>query len=704
MASLVSQSEHKNSENEYDQTCDSVENCAYLQRLCKALQFYQSNKESNHKAFLNYFSSQHYDLLLTDYHHILNHHLEQKSLIDTQHEFELIHNTIIRSIDHCSLDQCNKFKRNNRNRSKLKVDPSLTDAKIRFYTDTLDTIHCYFVHSYDIGFRLKSDQIKTDDTQRNDAKQSDDEDMDESNLYKDHQMEQFKRILQEKQKHLRSIRGTNRMQHNKFLTKMESDTEPKPIKSETETKSEKETERANDTTYSFGHRHYYWDYFKDNDETERSGANEGYPYKYWYIVKKYSSLKTELLSNTIRTLTLQEFQNVQFRAYQNLQSLYCRHKIGATGDLLDQYNIEPGLDIDLENIMVVILYCDYDELSFSFSQTFRKLHRHESDESLKQRNSEFFNWSKRLRETVECYGTQVMESKVDVYYHGVSYLLLDSFVSYFCAPTSTTCQICVAITFAKDDGLILDLGMDEGRLSFFNCSWLSCYGNEDERLFFGGFKPLAVKSVRWMKTNENYKLYIKSFALFNYVITSDYPLPHERKLITKTNYNIIKRLMTNVKVKLFPKYVIDIWNAFCLNQQLIKIRLEYLHKYYKGFRPLLINEKCSNLLRLYDLCLMFRNCRKIVVDFVAEHKYRDNNMDAEFLSELFGYLDAINDAIKKGIVKLKTIQFKYVKYNHLTPSKDAFLESLHLRQFKTQIEAIQWSVSIDGKDLLIEKC
>ena len=172
------------------------------------------------------------------------------------------------------------------------------------------------------------------------------------------------------------------------------------------------------------------------------------------------------------------------------------------------------------NIMALILYCDYDELSFEFSKTFRKLHKKESDLELKERNGEYFNWSKLIRETVECFGTYLMESKISIFYHGVSYLLLNSFVSYFCGPTSTTTQMSVATTFAKDDGLILELSMDDGRLSFFNCSWLSCFGNEDERLFCGAYKPLKFNSIRYLKLNENYELFIKSFTLFNYLITS----------------------------------------------------------------------------------------------------------------------------------------------------------------------------------------
>ena len=52
-------------------------------------------------------------------------------------------------------------------------------------------------------------------------------------------------------------------------------------------------------------------------------------------------------------------------------------------------------------------------------------------------------------------------------------------------PTSTTPQIEVATLFTRTNGIILELEQYSENLRYFNCSLLSCYGNEDERLFFG---------------------------------------------------------------------------------------------------------------------------------------------------------------------------------------------------------------------------
>ena len=44
-------------------------------------------------------------------------------------------------------------------------------------------------------------------------------------------------------------------------------------------------------------------------------------------------------------------------------------------------------------------------------------------QSLKQRNAEFWWFSKLLRETVECFGTEVEESSIAKFYHGTSMMV-----------------------------------------------------------------------------------------------------------------------------------------------------------------------------------------------------------------------------------------------------------------------------------------
>ena len=63
--------------------------------------------------------------------------------------------------------------------------------------------------------------------------------------------------------------------------------------------------------------------------------------------------------------------------------------------------------------------------------------------SLKNRNCLYSNWSKKLRELVECYGDKIknVNKKYKIFYHGVSKLYFNKFVMKLSGPCSTTKQL-----------------------------------------------------------------------------------------------------------------------------------------------------------------------------------------------------------------------------------------------------------------------
>eukprot|EP01084_Bolivina_argentea_P277983 474762_1 len=68
------------------------------------------------------------------------------------------------------------------------------------------------------------------------------------------------------------------------------------------------------------------------------------------------------------------------------------------------YGIEKGQKVLLEHLQSVILYTDFSDLCTAFSSTFRSSYFGEAIQSIKNRNACYYYLSKRLRETVECFG------------------------------------------------------------------------------------------------------------------------------------------------------------------------------------------------------------------------------------------------------------------------------------------------------------
>eukprot|EP00488_Nonionellina_sp_1-RS-2012_P004089 TRINITY_DN9119_c0_g1_i1.p1 TRINITY_DN9119_c0_g1~~TRINITY_DN9119_c0_g1_i1.p1 ORF type:complete len:105 (+),score=18.10 TRINITY_DN9119_c0_g1_i1:32-346(+) len=101
-------------------------------------------------------------------------------------------------------------------------------------------------------------------------------------------------------------------------------------------------------------------------------------------------------------------------------------------------------------------------------------------------------------------------------------MFLIRFIEKMCCPVSTSPQISAIMMFGRsDNGIILDLGQSSqpgNRLKCFNCSLLSCYGEEDERLFIGGYAPIQINSIRIVKTHKNYQRFLGPLGYFDTIL------------------------------------------------------------------------------------------------------------------------------------------------------------------------------------------
>eukprot|EP01083_Nonionella_stella_P236262 829968_1 len=100
-------------------------------------------------------------------------------------------------------------------------------------------------------------------------------------------------------------------------------------------------------------------------------------------------------------LSMIQYTNTVIKARFKWNALKQQIK-GSDGDWEVVYNIKRGSPITLKHILSVLFYTNHTDLSSEFSQSFRKLYETETDQSLKERHSEYRNWGKYLRETIEC--------------------------------------------------------------------------------------------------------------------------------------------------------------------------------------------------------------------------------------------------------------------------------------------------------------
>ena len=375
--------------------------------------------------------------------------------------------------------------------------------------------------------------------------------------------------------------------------------------------------------YSFqvGFRFYYWKTYVFNTDLQQHPNNRfdhgGYEPSQLYVEAKHGSIKEEVLNNRHLQLGVLHFNTAQQKAKEYLSTETAKRFTAAAttecDEIFKMYNINPGDSLTLQHILSVILYCDNTDLSTAFSRTFRRTDALQTINEIKNNNREFAIWSRLLRETVELFGQNGSESLLlretveifgqddgdynkmyaarGIFYCGVDHLLpIPEFCIRLCCPTSTTKQIEVATRFAGSDGIIIQFNncgyLFGDKLRSFNCSWLSNYSAEDERLFFGGANRIRIENIKNIKTSKEYSIFIRTIYQFNcmvngismyfYLEDDDYHM--EIEYLEAFDCDILNNLINHYLgvdgyKNEYGRYVNDLFAAFIDNQRELVIDL-----------------------------------------------------------------------------------------------------------------------------------
>eukprot|EP01084_Bolivina_argentea_P295276 508306_1 len=528
---ILNNSTRSNKMPKFIDKCESTEKCESIKRMISILKYQCTNNidinasELLSKSFL----------ILNDYHHILDHHLNEDNISKTKSDEQFTY--ILNEINFkCELITCNRYIRNNRQRETRKLD---YDCNLSMYVDLLDTIHCLFLHSTDTGYRIIPQSLNTIIKMWPHINDDHDNKLNNNhNLSYDKETVQLKAYLSQKRKLLQAVKGTYRLYNNKFMTPIMSQCNANLIDTD-----EKKFENCDINASTFGE---FW-----------GGSNGS------LIMIKYESMKEELLNNKLYPLQLNQFQLSMKKAQKFIKTEKAKqtilwasvwndpmkYEIQMTIDHHDHLNVNGQneyIHISLEQLLVIIIYCDWTDLCSKFGESFRKKSLCESMESVKNRNKEFAICSRLLRESVEYFGDRgfgelkyltdsiprpLIQRRLNIYneirgpfFCGLSFLMVMPHINIeLCGPTSTSLQIEVAARFAGAYGTLLQLNNNgtqyHGQLTGFPCSWVSQYPQEDEIIFCGGGNKIQIESVINMITNENWLPQFIPLFLFDCMIS-----------------------------------------------------------------------------------------------------------------------------------------------------------------------------------------
>eukprot|EP01084_Bolivina_argentea_P172532 298881_1 len=527
--------------------CNSVEKCLCIERIKLLMELYDKCKKKINATLMEvinekFNSKYNINQILNDYIHIINNHNSDAC-------FEDIYNIL--NID-CSLNECASFRRNQRDRmNKLKnenndsvIDDIKSDTNEHVFIDIMDQIHSYLLHTFDIGYRLNKNEKHILEECLND---------DNNNI--NTSFNAMRKVLNKKRKKIEQ--KFDRVTYSKFVTKTYDIDQKDDDKDKQQQQQQQEMKENEMTTYSFSHSFKYWDIFNRNR---------------LYVRRKFGSLKEELTSSkNICFIQMDEWNKTQSKAATFLETNHAK-QLETKYDWTD-YKIKKRSQISISHLMVLIFYTDFDELSFKFSETFRKKNNEETVYDIIEQNSNYHWLSKILRETVECYGHWYEYEEIK-YYHGISTLMsFPSTIAKFNHPTSTTKQITVAQTFATNAGCILQIVCYKS-IPCFDCAWISSFANEEETLFIGGWQPLKILNIINCSNGEEYRKYLNVLNKLSLFIFEAKPQP-----LTKPEIEMIDSLFFDNNTLGVPEYVRNIFKAFGNNTKNININIGNIAKY-----------------------------------------------------------------------------------------------------------------------------
>eukprot|EP01084_Bolivina_argentea_P076529 138709_1 len=343
------------------------------------------------------------------------------------------------------------------------------------------------------------------------------------------------------------------------------------------------------------------------ESSDNINDHSGFKPSELFIEKKYCDFKDELMNNSIHPISLYKYNISLTKAKEYIishkaKTLFAVNIVDHNGHKVLHYGIKNGSPLTVLNLFAIILYCDESDLSTAFSGTFRRNDPFENLESVKNRNREFWNWSKLIRETVQYYGTlgydihrandwnKKRDRERGPFFCGLSSeMVFPEFYIRLCAPTSTSKQIAIATRFAGERGTLIELNTTGYEwsylLRFFDCSWISNYTEEDERLFCGGDYRIQLVTVRMIHGAKNYKLFLISFGILHSMINGLDIQGYEPQMLYNQNqlnkfHKILSTLINNDENK-YDGYVNETFKLFKYSQNKIIINIHFLYRHFQ---------------------------------------------------------------------------------------------------------------------------
>eukprot|EP01084_Bolivina_argentea_P189771 326284_1 len=590
--------------------CKLLDKCLCFQRLKYVMTQY------NDKRSINLYIAD-ISRIIDDFIHLMHEHNDAIS-------FEEIYN----AFDFCDLQTCSIYKDRNKqfeeqNISKLKQ--SVIDLK---NYQILNKIHCYFQHSYDIEHRMTTADILLFNNIINTA--------DNNSHLENKPLSILNNILSNSRNKYDKKHLNNRL-NKKYISL-----------SKQEHKENK---------YHFGFHFIYAHDDINNDNCEHHMVH--------LVYQKHNTLKEELVSNDISTLSIHQFDIEYAKAVAHFNTTFCKQHfvIKQKNHAYDKWNF------CIDHVLSLMVYCNYTNLQYDFSKTYRTFNG--------DKHSCFYHMGKSLKNAIHQFGTILIDSKCFTFYHGMGeHLIFPQYIGLYVdgicinSPLSTSTSFEVAMGFTNNNnGLIVEFGDTDkvNSIKYFSAAWLSDFASEKEYLFIQNHAidgRLAIHNIFDIRNNYVYKEILNALAMIQGIVVGGNGLYIDS--LSKQNImamEIIKQLQSSSGLN-FTSYGNGLINTYFNNQLTIELDYQTMENYGDLELVNVFFYPDYDWIKLIDIHKLFPNLKEIVVKNV--------NLCAFIMENTLLYLHNISKIsnsiiqimIKTNDVNELSMETAFAKYKH----------------------------------------
>eukprot|EP01084_Bolivina_argentea_P207850 354546_1 len=623
--------------------CHDIGECLHAKRFCTM------NRESKPHIDEEYLRS-----LVDDYMHLIHYH-------STDEDFEWI----FKKLKPCNIVECQKIRRNQRDTDRIENDVCLNTVNM-MYQNIYDKIHCHFCHCYDVGHRLSSeDKILVENSIKKETKNAVEKQAGNGSVEThliNNMLSKTEQILRPRHKSYRAIyyevnrKSAKKYQNFELYVK------------------DKKLSWNNFGVYGFGCLFDYGDE-KENNPTHIS------------VSPTYANLKEELTSNSISKVNIQQFNNEYRKAGVYFASQYCKQRFRPTKTLHSisfrtqplEYNYRNTNDyMSKENIVSMMMYCNYTTLQYEFSKTYR------IDNG--KNHTFFYHLGKNLNTVIKKFGTTCETGSVHTFYDGIGQPLLFPELIYKYVPSdgiaihgplSTSSSFEVAANFTNyNNGMVIKFThAKQSKTKYFHASWLSDYGNEDEYLFIQNsiFERLYLNDIVDMRSGYEYGDVLKALKTIENITNKQTTILKNSDHIVAPISLVIRVLSNQLAKKLSGyssflkqnRYLNDLCQVYFGNKRKIEIyytnfrkytplRKFFFHAHLEWVDMRLIDALFPNL---NDIDLKGINLCAFIMDDIL--KYLKNEAKLKVISiSAWCHSDL---SVKQAVIKYEE-KFKNIKY------------------------------------------